>query len=542
MLTLKGLYSMCTMCWINLFSLSPARRIARSFLFFLYLLPFWIITISVSAQTAQQLDQDSLNYYQQIVEEGEQQVGRALAGIGFLYQKAGRYNSAIGYFNRALPLLNDQQRTLEVARIHAAIGTIYELFGDNAEAGKYYALARNSYLKSAQIIDESGNKTLQMSINQHLADIATKRGNLRRALTYQNKVIRSLTQLYNDSLQRQSESFNELLNKEIESSKDTIYVEVEGGTRQTSKSLPWTNWRHFLILLVLVGLIMSLWRWRSQQQTVSNLQEEVINVRKIRQQLEQQKVDLQNLNLKLTQTEKEQRKASMSKDKIFSIIAHDLRSPINSISGLLNILAAKMSSIGDIELRKLIQDVGEATDRLTHFLDDLLKWSMSQMGQLQPQIEKINFKKLVQENYALAKPRLRDKNIHFKASVPEGVEVYADSNMLRLILRNLISNSIKFTRQDGYIAVSLKRGDEGYSIIQVSDDGIGMSEEKLQELFEFKGSAINGGDQHQGTGLGLMLCKEFVESNGGEIEVISKLGEGTVFSIKLPNHHQGKAE
>ena len=209
---------------------------------------------------------------------------------------------------------------------------------------------------------------------------------------------------------------------------------------------------------------------------------------------------------------------------------------MNSITGFLNLLSTKMPSIGDIELRNLVRDVSKATDRLVNFLDDLLKWSMSQMGRLEPDIEKVDFKKIVQENYELAKPRLKKKNIHFRATVPEGLDIYADSNMLRLILRNLISNSIKFTRQDGYIAVNLKPGDTGYSIIQVSDDGIGMSEEKLRGLFEFKGSGINGGVENEGTGLGLLLCKEFVELNGGEIEVTSRLGEGTAFSIRLPNH------
>ncbi len=534
---------MCTMCWINSFSLSPARRINRSFLFFLYLLPCWICAIPVIAQTSdQEIDQDSLNYYLQIVEQGEQQVGRALASIGYLYQKAGRYNSAIGYYNRALSLLNDHRQSLELAKVHSALGVIYELFGDNAEPTRYYRLARNEYLKSSRIIEQLGDKTMQMSITQHLADIATKRGNLRGALTYQNQIIKSLTRLYNDSLQRQSESFNDLLNQEIASSTDTVYVEVEGDKRQMTRTVPLTDWRHFVILFLAIAVLIGWYKLRDQQMTVKNLQEEIFNVRKVRQQLGQQKEELQNLNIKLTQTEKEQRKSNQSKDKIFSIIAHDLRSPINSITGLLNILSAKMPSIGDIELRKLVGDVSEATDRLTYFLDDLLKWSMSQMSSLKPEIEKVDFKKIVQENYALAKPRLKEKNIHFRASVPDGVEVYADSNMLRLILRNLISNSIKFTRQDGYIAVSLKRGGQGFSVIKVSDDGIGMSDEKLQGLFEFKGSGINGGTESQGTGLGLMLCKEFVEANGGEIEVTSRLSEGTVFSIKLPNYPPGNIE
>ena len=165
-----------------------------------------------------------------------------------------------------------------------------------------------------------------------------------------------------------------------------------------------------------------------------------------------------------------------------------------------------------------------------------MKWSMTQLGQIEPSIEKIDIKKLVEENYLLVKTRLNSKNIHFKASVPDDIEIYADKNMLRLILRNLISNAIKFTRRDGYIAVSLKRGAPGSSLLVVSDDGIGMTDDKLQKIFEFKGSEINGGGSNQGAGLGLLLCKEFAEINGGNIDVTSKPGEGTAFTVSLPDH------
>ena len=506
-------------------------------MFFLYLIVCLQIAENCRAQTPQAtLNQDSVNYYLDIVEAGEKQVGKALARIGFLYQNAGRYNSALTYYDRALPLLNGEGNSIEAAEVHRAKGRIYEVFGDNAEPRRYYAMARRSYLRSSEIFQVSGNATEQMMINQHLADIYTKSGNLNEAIVYQNKVIKSLTSLYQDSLQRQAESFNDLLGKEVESSKDTIYVETEIPGDQAPSNIPLTNWRHLLILFLVAIVVFLLVKWMPQQNQVNDLQQEIKQGRLARSKLKQQNDELQSLNVRLTKTEKEQRKSSMTKDKIFSIISHDLRSPINTISGFLNILGAKMTSLGDMELKKLANDVTESVDRLTHFLDDLLKWSMSQLGQFDPQIVKINFKQLVQENYMLVKPQLKSKNIHFKASVPDDVAIYADINMLRLIIRNLISNSIKFTRRDGYIAIIVKHGPKGTSVIEVSDDGIGMSEEKLQSLFKFTGTSINGGTHNEGTGLGLLLCKEFALLNGGDIQVYSKLGEGTRFTITLPDH------
>lgn len=486
------------------------------------------------AQTQQsEPDQDSIDYYLQIVESGEKQVGMALASIGYLYQKSGKYNTALSYFDQALPLLNGQRKSLEVGKIHIAKGTIYEFFGDNAQPTKYYALARASYLKSAETVKDLESGSLTMSINQHLADIATKRGNFNRAVIYQNRVIKALTQLYQDSLQSQSESFNDLLNKEIESSKDTIFVQPPEASEVKPAPVPWSNWRHIAIVVLLALLLLAIIRWISLQRSLSDLQQEIEIARLSRKQLLQQKEEIQTLNLKLTKTEKQQRRSNMTKDKIFSIISHDLRSPINTIAGFLNILGAKMATIGDIELKKLTAEVTESTERLTVFLDDLLKWSMSQLGQLKPKIEKIDLRKIVQENYLLVKPQLKAKNIHFKASVPTDIDIYADSNMLRLILRNLIGNSIKFTRKDGYIAVILRKGTQG-PVIEVSDDGVGMSEDKVRYLFDFKGSEINGGTGREGAGLGLLLCKEFAQLNGGDISVSSQLGEGTTFTVYLP--------
>jgi signal transduction histidine kinase len=525
------------MRWINSFPFSPARRAEWSFLFFLYLTPCWFITFTGEAQTSDKLpNQDSINYYLQIIDEGEKQVGRALASIGYLYQKAGRYNSAIGYFDRALPLLNGEGRSTASAKIHQTKGTIYEIFGDNADPVRYYRLARVSYLNAARIIETDGSHSQQMSINQNLADIATKRRNFNRAVIYQNKVIKMLTRLYQDSIQSQAESFNDLLKKEIESSKDTIYLEVPVASENADRILPLINWRHVLIFLLTIGLFITLIGWLAQYRKASSLQKDVEINRTAQKQLVKQKEELQKLNLTLTKTEKEQRRSNMNKDKLFSIISHDLRSPINTVSGFLNILAAKLSSIGDIELRSLAKEMIDSTDRLSHFLDDLLRWSMSQLGQVKPNVEKINLKKLVEENYLLVKSRLKAKNIHFKANVPENIDLYADTNMLQLILRNIISNSIKFCRKDGYIAINLKPGETGFSLVEIADDGIGMSEEKLQSLFEFKGSEINGGSNNEGAGLGLLLCKEFAELNGGNIEVSSKLGEGTRFIIHLPDH------
>ena len=536
MLTPIGLYSLPTMLRNYHFSFSPARRTRRSFLFFLYLIFLCgVSNFSVAQTSSEVLQQDSIDYYLKVVEEGEKQVGRALTKIGQLYQKAGRYNSALNYYDQALPLLNGEGSSVEIALVFQAKGVIYEFFGDNAQPQTYYRQARNSYINASRIFENSGNANQQMDINQHLADIATKRGNFSRAVSYQNKVIKTLTQLYTDSIQTQADSFSELLNREMESSKDTIYIKDPETAAVSTEGITLTNWRHLLILLLAIGLLVSVAALIKQRNQVGELEDQVRHSKLSTQQLKQQKEELQTLNVTLTRTEKEQRSANQTKDKLFSIISHDLRSPINTITGFLNILRAKLTSIGDIELKDLAAEMVQTTDRLSHFLDDLLRWSMTQLGQIKPTVEQVDVKNLVEENFQLVKPRLNANNINFKVSIPDDISVYGDTNMVRLILRNLIGNALKFTRKGGYIAVSLKTGGQDTSIIEVSDDGIGMSEEKQQEIFEFTRSEINGGNGNQGAGLGLLLCKEFAQLNGGDIEVTSKLGEGTTFQVSLPS-------
>ncbi len=522
------------MSWINRLFSFLIRRFYRIFLSFL---PLILLFITNSNSLAQQVpagpNSDSLEYYLQIVDDGERQVGRALARIGELYFESGRYNSAINYLDQALPLLNGERKSLEIGKIYQLKGQIFEIFGDNAEPRRYYRLAEIQYTRSLAIFDSIDHPSGRMQAYRKLAVISAKRNNYASAVVYQDRVIEAITKLYQDSLQLQAESFNQLLNQEIQSSKDTIFIQPPDRGNGRS-SLPWWDWRYLLILLLLLGMI---WISRLYFKVIEQMDQQQ---RRIQQYgTEQQKLkaeinELQSINLVLTRTEKEQRQLNQTKDKIFSIISHDLRSPINTILGFLNILSIKLRSLGDIELKNLAQEMEETTVRLSVFLDDLLKWSMSQMGRLEANPEFLDLKAMVQENYKLVEPRVKKKHINFRTNINEKVKIYADRNMLMLVLRNLISNAIKFTKPGGYIAVSLKVEEPNKAAIYVADDGIGMNDEDLQKIFDFEASNINGTPENKGAGLGLVLCKEFVERNGGNILVESKLGHGTRFKIILP--------
>ena len=411
---------------------------------------------------------------------------------------------------------------------------IYQLFGDNAQPRRYYRLAEvqfNRAVENFQQIEDNGGL---LTAFKRLTEISLKRQRFASAVSYQNRVIELLEKSYQDSLQLQAESLNELLNQELQSSKDTIFVDRGNTTSSPSGTVPWWDWRHWLLAAALLLIAALLIRNYSFKKRLEEIELQNIQSNGKRAQLERKIKDLQTINLTLSKEEKTQRNANLTKDRIFSIISHDLRSPINTIAGFLSVLGVKLKSIGDIELKALTNEMEDSIDRLSRFLDDLLRWSMTQMGNLEANPEALKMDQLVQENYQLVESRINSKNIQFKQDIDPEASPYADVNMINLVLRNLISNAIKFTRQGGYIAVGVQALDNDWIELSVADDGIGIAKEDLQRLFEFEGSNINGAPEQKGAGLGLILCKEFVELNGGRISAESTIGEGTRFKVLLP--------
>ena len=525
------------MRWIKCYVTLLTRRNYPALLSYLSVMFLLLIPGFLAGQSPNsQPNSDSINYYLNVIDQGEKQVGIALSRIGYLYMEVGKYNTALNYFDQAIPKLNGEQKSREAAEVYWSKGFIYEYFGDNAEPRRYYRLSERQYTLALENFQQIQDVANQLKTYKSMAGISAKRNNFASAFYYQNQVIEGLSQAYQDSLQQQADSFNDLLTKELQSSKDTISItQVSPQTLNNNRGVPLWNWRHFALLGLGIAAIIFWWGWSNSHKELQGLESSKLRDKTNQEQQQRKIAELQKINLALSRTEKEQRNLNQTKDKIFSIISHDLRSPINTIAGFLNILGAKLKSIGDIELKALAHEMEESTSRLSHFLDDLLKWSMSQMGKIEANPERVDVMELVDDNYQLVESRLKGKNIHFQTNIDENVLVYADTNMLNLVLRNLISNAIKFTRQGGYIAIGLTAKGEGHAELTVADDGIGISEEDQQKLFAFEGSSINGIPEHKGAGLGLMLCQEFVELNRGQISVESQVGKGTRFRIVLPS-------
>ncbi|TAE72920.1 MAG: HAMP domain-containing protein [Bacteroidetes bacterium] len=250
--------------------------------------------------------------------------------------------------------------------------------------------------------------------------------------------------------------------------------------------------------------------------------------------LEVQNEELNQINNQLKDSEKHLTKLNEVKDTFFSIISHDLRAPLNTLNGFLGVLKIQADAFSPEELKNFAEDMEKSIERLHNLLENLLQWSLSQTGDIEFKPQKIKLMTIVLNNVGLYTQIAKNKEINLITDVEDNIWIYADNNMTDFILRNLISNAIKFSNKNSTIEI-ISTHQNGYVQITVQDHGVGMSKEHLEKVFEPEEHISTTGTQSEkGTGFGLLLCKNFVEKNGGKIEVESIVNEGTKIHIFLP--------
>ncbi len=232
---------------------------------------------------------------------------------------------------------------------------------------------------------------------------------------------------------------------------------------------------------------------------------------------------------------KELERLNSEKDKFFSIIAHDLRSPLSGLMTLSEIMAHDSGDLSPELKKEMMQDLRNTARNTFNLLSNLLEWSRMQRGYIEFNPQVFGLKALITDNFTIAADLARNKSITLINEIPDEQEVFADFNMLQTIFRNLTSNAIKFTPTDGKVTISSSPGKSNSVEITVKDSGIGMSADLLSNLFRLGASTRRPGTEGEpSTGLGLILCKEFIEKHGGKIWAESAPGEGSMFVFTLP--------
>lgn len=256
------------------------------------------------------------------------------------------------------------------------------------------------------------------------------------------------------------------------------------------------------------------------------------------QKLLQEKQD-QNILLSKQKSEIEESRnlleeLNTNKDRFFSILAHDLRGPMAAFSGHMEFLSDDYHSYTDQERIQLFKEIKKSTKRLYNLLDNLLEWSRVQIKAISFAPEKADIKDLITNAINSTTEQAKNKQITINLTLDHNYTAYCDINMIDSTLRNLIGNAIKFSHEKSQINIHCSDLNQQLKI-SVMDKGIGLSEKDQSKLFRIEQYLSNPGTKKEtGTGLGLILCKEFVEQNGGEIWVESELNKGSVFTFTLP--------
>ncbi|MFC2152408.1 ATP-binding protein [Bacteroidota bacterium] len=261
-------------------------------------------------------------------------------------------------------------------------------------------------------------------------------------------------------------------------------------------------------------------RLRNNNILEERLTQNSIKIKQQRDELDKQKRELEELNA--------------TKDKFFTIIAHDLKNPFNSVIGLAELLIERYDTYDSNKIKEFITQIHKFSSNTYNLLEDLLQWAKSQTGKLEVKLEKVDIKELVAENIFLYKEKAFEKGVQINSKINGGLYALIDKHMISTVIRNLISNSVKFTRQGDEIAVETKLVDDVIEI-SVADTGVGISKENVEKIFQIDSNiSTQGTAEESGTGLGLIISREFIEKNGGTINVKSKEGHRTKFTFTVP--------
>lgn len=262
-----------------------------------------------------------------------------------------------------------------------------------------------------------------------------------------------------------------------------------------------------------------------------------VELKKSRDLIIEQNKKLSKVVEQLYKNNEELNKLIASKDKFFSIIAHDLKGPVGNLNSFLNFMTSQYENISKEEFKKDLSLLENASQKIKDLLENLLTWARSQKGDIQYKPENYSLTKLIQANMMLLESSAANKKISLLNLVPEEMKGFFDYQMITTVMRNLISNAIKYTKTNGQITISGKEKEEFVEIC-VEDNGVGMSKEICENLFKIdvKHFSTEGTGGEKGTGLGLILCKEFIDKHLGEMVVESEIGKGSRFRFTVPRN------
>lgn len=389
------------------------------------------------------------------------------------------------------------------------LGQTYTIQGKYDEAIKY--LSENIEVAQRFGFEDELERAYKM-----LAEIYYKKNDLKKAYAYQSAYITLHDSLYN---QRSSE---QIALMQIRFDSEIKQAQIELLTKDAALQMEEINqqrvWSYFYVgclslLLILAFVLLYYNRYNSKAKSALEEKNKAIEI---------QTQQLKNLNA--------------TKDKLFSIISHDLRSPVASLRALMEIVTK--TGLSQEEFVDITTALRNNLDSVYEDLDNLLLWAQTQLNGLQSFPQEFDLRQVADEKISLFKDLARIKKLSVINALPDDAFVFADRNHVSLIFRNLLANAVKFSQSGGIITISVSEQADYYQV-QVTDSGVGISREDIDKLFNAETHFTKPGThKEKGVGIGLLLTKEFVESNEGSIWVTSQVGKGTTFTFTLKTSKQ----
>lgn len=491
-------------------------------------------------QRARQLSVTLLDnsYWMQMTES----ISNAYAKIGNLKQAERELKNAL---DRAKELGNREM----IARIFVSLGSFYYSCGDYINA----KISLESVISDPELFIHDEDHALGLSLLSNLYELE---GNFKSALAMYKRSKQMTDSLQSNEKYVRFELLKSAFNSESrQNEKEMLKFKAEVEKLQKDKAVFIRNMlviSLFTILLMLVIILNRLlvMRRRSKLLNYQKAEIEFANqkLRGLNNDLDAQgsKMNILNeqllsANMKLQASEEHLRALNSTKDKFFSIISHDLRNPFASIVSFSRIMKRDLHLYSTEEIKELAQEMDKSISQINNLLENLLQWSRNQAGNMPFKPELIKISHLVSECFVLLEANAKAKEISLISDSTQSLSVIGDFNMLSTIIRNLVMNAIKYSHYGQSVVVSASI-DGAYTKICVKDSGVGISKENLQRIFsqEERFSTYGTADE-KGSGLGLILCREFVEKHMGKLEVESVEGSGTVFSFSILNPNENEA-
>lgn len=447
----------------------------------------------------------ALVYYNRSIESykkvnNQKGLGMVYGNIGYLYLDQKNYSQAIKFCEISLQIAKKTGDPEGEASNLASLGSAYINTGENRKAIKCLEQA-------AVFFKEAGSKNEEQKVLIDLSEAYANNKDPDKALEALRKHIALKDSIFSEE---RSQQLSELQTKYETAKKQQ---EIQTLTQQKKlDALTIKNQKTRVLLLsgiISLIVLLALLTYRNYKQKLS-------------------------LNAILTEKNYELQKLNATKDKLFAIISHDLKNPLSAFRSITQSLNSNIASISSNQIHYFVKELQQSSEHLYDLLQNLLNWAILQIDSITVKKENFDVASTINQIIGLYANSAKEKNINLKNSTPQNLTIFSDKNIFQTILRNLVSNAIKFTPNEGNIdVVVLKKEHE--LMVYVTDTGIGISQEDISKLFKINEDISKiGNSTEKGTGLGLILCKEMVEKIGGKINAESEQGKGSKFYFSVP--------